>query len=139
MAERLIGKSRTLRDALLDVAKKYDTALKDVMQEQVDLTIDELRITTPKDTGAGAGTEQGSKRPIYKSHPGYGKHIGNNPGDTGWQLFKGADTRRWGIINPMWEPYLKEVNYTHPTDGNFLENATRNLTKRLKDLRLKKI
>jgi hypothetical protein len=137
MVERLIGKSRTLRDALIDVAKKYDTALKMVMQEQVDLTIDELRITTPKDTGAAAGTEQGNKRSMYKSHPGWGMKIGNAPGNTGWQLYQGNDTRRWGIINPMWEPYLKQVNYTHPTQGNFLENAQRNLTKRLRDLRLK--
>lgn len=137
MPERLIGKSRTLRDALIDVAKKYDSSLKDVMQEQVDLTIDELRITTPKDTGAGAGTEQGARRAMYKSHPGYGKKIGNNPGDTGWQLYKGNDTRRWGIINPMWEPYLKEVNYADPENGNFLETATRNLKARLRDLRLK--
>lgn len=135
MAARLIGTSRTLRDALIAVANKYDTALQTVVTEQVDLTIDDLRINTPKDTGAGAGTIQGSKRSIYKSHPGFGMPIGNNPGDTGWQVTKGNDVRRWGIVNPMWVPYLREVNYTHPTDGNFLENAVQRLQARLRALR----
>jgi hypothetical protein len=135
MDQRLIGKSRTLRDALIDVRNKYDLNLQELVSDQVDKTIDDLRVMTPKDTGAGAGTTQGARRNMYKSHPGWGRNIGNNEGDTGWQPFKLMDTRRWGIINPMWEPYLRKVNYEHPTDGNFLERAMNNLRDRLARLR----
>jgi hypothetical protein len=135
MAGRLIGQQGSLRDALRAVAKKYDTALQEVLTEQIDRTIDDLRRLTPIDTGAGAGTDLVAHRPMYKKHPGYGMHIGNAPGDTGWQPYKGKDVRRWGIINPMWVPYLREVNYTHK-NGNFLETAIRGLQDRLKKLRV---
>jgi hypothetical protein len=139
MAGALIGRSRTLRDALIAVAKKYDTALQQVVSEQIEKTIDDLRKHTPIDTGAGAGTTQGAKRNMYKSHPGFGMHIGNNPGDTGWQVEKENDVRRWAIVNPMWVPYLREVNYTHPTHGNFLENAVQRMRQRLNALREVKV
>lgn len=134
MAGALIGRSSTLRNALRAVAKKYDVALQEVVRVQMEITIDDLRSTTPVDTGAGAGTINGAKRDMYFSHPGYGMHIGNNPGDTGWQMEKENDVRRWAITNPMWVPYLRVVNYTHPTHGNFLENAVKHLQNRLRNL-----
>jgi len=123
-----------MRDALLKVAKKHDKYLKQVITEQIDLTIDELRIETPKATGAAAGTTQGARKPMYRSHPGFGRTIGNAPGDTGWQPYEADNGKHWAIINPMWQPYLAVVNYTHIA-GGFVDRAARNLRQRLLTLK----
>lgn len=134
----MIRPTRSLRDLLIDVRKKYDLNLRELLQEQIDLTIDDLRVNTPKDTGAAAGTEQGSKRPMYKKHPGWGRKIGNAVGDTGWQEGEKTTVNHWAIISPMWHIYLREVNYTHPTNANFVEDAVRRMRERLIHLRDKR-
>lgn len=131
----MIKPTRSLRDLLLEAAKKHDLRLRELLQEQIDLTIDDLRVNTPKDTGAAAGTTQGARRPIYKRHPGFGMKIGNAVGDTGWQEGAKTSVRHWAIVNPMWDPYLRTVNYTHPTNANFVEAAVRRMYERLIALR----
>lgn len=134
---RLIGggTAGTLRDALREVAKRRGEAIADVIERELALTVKELQQLTPKDTGAAAGTTAGSRRPIYKSHPGYGMKIGNDQGDSGWQVYNNRDTRYWAITNPMWVDYLRRINYEHPTQANFLETAHRNMQQRLIKLR----
>ena len=97
-----------LRDHLRMVAKRHALNLTDLIEDQMRLTIEELRVTTPKDTGAAAGVEWGKKRNMHKSHPGWGMRIGNEPGDTGWQIMSN-NPQHWAITNPMWVPIFVKL------------------------------
>lgn len=135
----LPGQSDTLRrgrivDALMSTQRRHEKGLAVVIEEIVQETIEELREDTPKDTGAAAGTVVGARRDMYESHPGYGKNIGNNPGDTGWQPYKDDNGKRFAIVNPMWEPYLIFVNY-RPIGGGFVERAAMAMRERIKSMR----
>lgn len=120
-----------LADELRKAAKRHQMRLRDLIDTQIEATIAELRKITPKDTGAGAGMPTGHL--VYKTHPGYGMNIGNERGDTGWQPYSNHPDH-WAIINPMWEPYLKIVNYTHYKDSHFLETAVQHMRERIKYL-----
>lgn len=75
---------------------------------------DKLATEGPAYTGASSGREERGMFPIKPSHPAYGLNIGNEPGDSGWQL--GQTPRRKGepvrvyLKNPMWKPYLQFVD-----------------------------
>lgn len=75
---------------------------------------DTLAEEGPAYTGASSGREDRGQFPIKPSHPAYGLNIGNDPGDSGWQL--GQSPRRKGELvrvylkNPMWKPYLQFVD-----------------------------
>ena len=131
-----------ITDALKAVAKKRDMHLRQVISEQMDLLIDDLRVLTPIDTGAGAGTTQGKKRDLYKSHPAFklGLPIGNFEGASGWQPYSKVTGKHWAVINPMWDAgYLKALNYNPMYHGaNFLEEAVRRWRDRLTKLASKR-
>lgn len=133
-AADLLRRSR-INTALKAVAKKHDMLLRQVIQEQMDLLIDDLRVLTPIDTGAGAGTTQGAKRDLYKSHPAFKMKlpIGNFEGASGWQPYSKVTGKHWAVINPMWDAgYLKALNYNPTYSGaNFLEEAVRRWRSRL--------
>lgn len=105
--------------------------MREVLEDIGNETVAHLRAITPKDTGAAAGTTQGANRPIYKSHPGYRMGIGNEPGDTGWQLKWVNTASKFTIHTPMWDFYLKYVNY-EGKNGNFVETAVREMRTKLK-------
>jgi hypothetical protein len=128
---RVVRPEIGLRDALRKIAKKHELRLVDVITNQLLLTVQDLKDNTPVDTGAGAGDPVRARRAIYKSHPGFGRKIGNEVGDTGWQLSEKVTASHWAVVSPMWGAYLREVNYTHPTHANFLENAVQRLRDRL--------
>lgn len=113
-------------DWVKQIGKREEIRLSRVMQDIGEDTVVWLREVTPKDTGAAAGTTVGARRPIYKAHPGYRLRIGNAPGDTGWQLKSTNNSRRFAIFTPMWEAYLKKVNY-EGDHGNFVEEAARHM------------
>ena len=76
---------------------------------------DTLAAEGPAYTGASAGREDRGRFPVTPRHPAYGMNIGNDPGDSGWQL--GQTPRRKGepvrvyLKNPMWKPYLQYVEF----------------------------
>lgn len=92
------------------VKRKADT----VYKKQMENLLNELVEATPKWTGASAGEATGIELPRW--HPAYkeGLTIGNEPGQSGWQL----DVREHAyseelvtfvIKNPMWHFYLKYI------------------------------
>jgi len=120
------------------VAERRSEKIMEAANRELMAMVEELRATTPKDTGAAAGTTVGAKRSLYPSHPAsrQGLSIGNEPGDSGWQIYKSGDLKKIAIINPMWETYLKTVNYTSLTHANFLETARRHFLQRIKTMRI---
>jgi len=116
------------------VKQTHKLRIVDILADIGTEAVDTLRKLTPKDTGAAAGAPTG--KPMRASHPGraYAK-IGNDPGDTGWQLYHARNSLKFAIINPMWDSYLKFVNYTHPTQNNFVETAARQLKNRMKEIK----
>lgn len=78
--------------------------------------INDLAENGPAYTGASAGRADRGSHPLKPSHPAWGMVIGNAPGNSGWQMqaddFRpGIPVLKVGIANPMWDPYLKFVNY----------------------------
>lgn len=104
------------------IAKKHKVRVKVVVDEVMKEVLQQLVETTPKDTGAAAGTTVGAKRPLYKTHPAFleGRSIGNQIGQSGWQIINLNNSKKVAIVNPMWDEYLKEVNYLY---SNFVEAA----------------
>lgn len=109
-----------------EIAKKHKVRVKTVVEEVMQDTLGLLVQLTPKDTGAAAGTTVGAKRPMYKTHPAFleGRSIGNQLGQSGWQIIHLNNAKKVAIVNPMWEEYLKEVNYLY---SNFVEEASRSM------------
>jgi hypothetical protein len=76
----------------------------------------------PKYTGASSGESTG--RPLPKNHPALGKIIGNflTGGTSGWQEREesiSANVMAFILSNPMWDHYLKFVEYgLAPTPNN---------------------
>lgn len=124
---------KTLASFLNRVQAKHEGRIKEYLQVIGDDAILLLRELTPKDTGKAAGTTQGAKRPAYASHPGFKLVTGNMKGQSGWQLNWVANSKKFSIINPMWEPYLKVYNYTR--GGNFVETAARQIRTQLRERR----
>ncbi len=78
--------------------------------------INDLAENGPADTGASAGRAERGRHTMKPSHPAYGMVIGNAPGNSGWQMQAdnfnpAAAILQVGIASPMWDPYLKMVNY----------------------------
>lgn len=97
-------------------AKRYKIAYKKVYTKEMGVVLDDVIQHTPIDTGASAGVldnEVGSeKRAIYKGHVAFGQNIGNEPGDSGWQMVEKEtnDGFKLSIVNPQWNKYLKYVH-----------------------------
>jgi hypothetical protein len=68
---------------------------------------EDIKKLQPKDTGASAGDTSGAKRDIYSSHPAFGLTIGNEIGDSGWQIDQNESAGTIKLRNPMWNKYLK--------------------------------
>lgn len=124
--------------AALKQTEMYHTMrMKKTLEVVIQDTIDDLRALTPKDTGAAAGTQAGARREIYPNHPAakLGLPIGNFEGASGWQPKDSDNGKRWSIINPMWDIYLKYRNYLGGVGSNFVEEAARRMRDRLRNMR----
>lgn len=141
MAAIISGQSDILRrgrfaKAIRMMADKHKVRVKALLEEIGDSTVTKLREITPKDTGAAAGTSVGAKRSLANVpwHPAVkrGLDIGNQPGQSGWQMKWINTANKFSIFTPMWDPYLKYVNYTM---GNFVEEAARDMQQKLRDMR----
>ena len=110
-------------NAVRAIKEKHEKRVTDILREIGNEAVATLRELTPKDTGAAAGTKSGAKRELYASHPArkLGLNIGNEVGDSGWQMKWVRTSHKFVITTPMWEPYLKYVNYT--SGLNFVETA----------------
>lgn len=98
---------------IMEVNKRYKKRLEYVWRVKINKLLKQLAEESPAYTGASAGTTQNAKvDTIPKWHPAYGGNIGNNPGDTGWQLKEVQTKGRtlFQIVNPMWTKYLVYVN-----------------------------
>lgn len=124
-------------DAIHAIKKKHEFRIRDILDDIGNETVAHLQAITPKDTGAAAGTTLGAKRVMYKWHPAFkmGLPIGNEPGDSGWQMTHTKNSNKFAIINPMWDPYLKYVNYGHGDNNNFVETAAAQMRESLREMR----
>lgn len=98
---------------LRNIVKKQKQSLPVLWRRKLTVLIRNLAAGTPAYTGAAAGTRMNAKvNEIPKWHPAYGMTIGNDPGDTGWQLFETKTDKgtTFAIYNPMWIHYLVYVN-----------------------------
>ncbi len=83
------------------------------MREELQLILEYVAENGPNWTGASAGRTNAGSIPVPKWHPAYGLSLGNERGESGWQIAETA--RRNGsqvsmsLVNPMWNPYLKIV------------------------------
>jgi hypothetical protein len=98
---------------LRGIVKKQNQSLPTLWRRKLSVLIAQLAAGTPAYTGAAAGTQRNAKvDEIPKWHPAYGMTIGNDPGDSGWQL-ETVQTDKgttFYIMNPMWLKYLVYVN-----------------------------
>jgi alpha-glucuronidase len=87
--------------------KKFTT----IYRRKIDALLFKLIAVTPRHTGAAAGEATGT--PMPPSHPAFGMTIGNDEGDSGWQLREVTEGKHtvWVIVNPMWLPYLHYLEY----------------------------
>ncbi len=108
------GTSRRGFEAMIrDIAAYYPKAFEEAYIHEINIIIKGLIDTTPIDTGAAAGVTSNSvghqKRNLYPTHKAGSNDIGNNPGDTGWQLEveQKMQSLKIAIVNPQWDSYLK--------------------------------
>lgn len=105
--------TKDLTDFLKTIVKKQKQSLTVLWRRKMNVLIQRLADGTPAYTGAAAGiTKHAKVDEIPSWHPAYGMTIGNDPGETGWQLLSQTNTKGFSyhIINPMWAPYLVYVN-----------------------------
>lgn len=119
------------------IARRKESTYVAIMVE-ASVIINDMAENGPAWTGASAGRADRGTTTMKPSHPAYGMVIGNTPGNSGWQMQAddynvSARVLKVGIANPMWEHYLKNINYGFPgstTDGrpaqHFLEHAWAN-------------
>ena len=100
-------------------ARKVELLIR--VQKELAVLQQDLIDNGPVETGAAAGS---TSRAVREQRPGdksYGFKIGNEAGDSGWQL---TGINEWdpemkvivlGIANPMWDRYYKfvELGFTH--------------------------
>jgi hypothetical protein len=108
------GITRRGLDAMIrDIMAYYPKAFEEAYVAEMEIMLKQLIDTTPIDTGAAAGVTSNSvgsqKRSYYSGHKAQPANIGNNPGDTGWQLEKEGEGKKLklSIVNPQWDSYLK--------------------------------
>jgi hypothetical protein len=108
------GVTRRGFDAMIrDIIEYYPKAFEEAYVQEIEIIIKGLIDTTPIDTGAAAGVTSNSvgskKRNMYAGHAAGNADIGNNPGDTGWQLEVKQTSKmlKMSIVNPQWDSYLK--------------------------------
>lgn len=102
---------RQFKARLEDRARVVKKGKAEYYEKKMHELVRNLRDATPRFTGAASGDPTDIVVP--KWHPAYGKIIGNEPGDTGWQLrvaTRGSQVV-FQVINPMWNLYLKYVEY----------------------------
>jgi hypothetical protein len=110
---------------ILEVSRKQKKRLEIVWARKLKKLVAELAEATPAYTGAAAGITGNAKVDgIPAWHPAYGMTIGNQPGDTGWQLKQVERDGRtlFQITNPMWRLYLVYVN-SFGIHAGFVERA----------------
>jgi hypothetical protein len=117
------------------VADHYEEQIEAAYVKEMEILLNDIIQHTPIATGAAAGVEYNlvgqAHVKLTNSHPAYGLDIGNEPGDSGWQLHVEQSKSKlvMSITNPMWEPYLKYLEYgiVTPADGraesHFVQNA----------------
>lgn len=108
------GNVRDFERAVRDLAKRHKKRFIDKYRQKIHQLLKELAKETPKDTGAAAGIPTG--KPLYSSHPAsrLGLAIGNLEGESGWQVHeieKSDGSVSFTIVNPMWEHYLKYIEF----------------------------
>lgn len=111
----------SLADRVFAAIKQRKVELLIRVQKELAVLQQDLIDTGPVETGAAVGS---TERAVREQRPGdksYGFKIGNDPGDSGWQL---TGINEWdedfkviemGIANPMWDRYYKyvELGFTH--------------------------
>lgn len=85
--------------------RKHKMRLRDKLRDEAYIIVAALAGVTPRKTGAAAGRATGV--PMTPKHPGYAMAIGNDPGDTGWQVRYYDHSDKITIGTPMWKPYLR--------------------------------
>jgi hypothetical protein len=102
----LLGRVKARKEARLKLARAEMLRI-----------VEDLAENGPAWTGASAGRPDRAVAPLTKHHPAFGMTIGNviTGGESGWQIIESA--RRKGsqvvltIVNPMWDHYLKFVEF----------------------------
>lgn len=116
------GNIRDFDRAITRIAKAHKKRFIDKYRQRIMALLRELAAATPVDTGAAKGDDTGHKRDIYPSHPAFGMTIGNNIGDSGWQVEEVSDSNgdlvRFRILNPMYEHYLKYIEFGYANQRN---------------------
>lgn len=81
--------------------------------KELRLILKDLKVDSPIYTGASTGVPGPfATRARQPSHPAHGMTIGNNIGDSGWQIVYrkiNQYAEQVALVNPMWQPYLKYV------------------------------
>ena len=93
-------------------AKLAKKSFRIIWRRKMQILLEKLIQATPRWTGAASGEATGVEVPTW--HKAYGFTIGNSPGDSGWQLKETEDSSNRIIvliINPMWNRYLKYLEY----------------------------
>lgn len=127
------ARSRFEAWAIARAADRASTRLRE-MRAELQLILEDVAENGPAWTGASSGRPG---RAIFKGfmpkwHPASGMTVGNERGDSGWQIAETA--RRAGstvsvaLVNPMWDPYLKYVEAgvapaTVHSPGGFVREA----------------
>lgn len=98
--------------------EKWGGELRKHMKDQADKIVADLAVATPKDTGAASGLPTGKEMKPW--HPGHGMTIGNAVYQTGWQVRYARDKDRIVITTPMWDPYLKFLEFREGPYAGFV-------------------
>jgi len=140
-----IAGAKRLENALVKQAKAFGVKFKEHAIRSMEETLNEIIDNSPIHTGASSGVTGAAfaYKINYPSHPAhsYASSVGNyfNQGQSGWQLhYKGVNQYRGSVYvtNPMWEPYLKFVEYGfYPASrSGFVASAWRNHLARSKSV-----
>lgn len=105
------GDPKRFKSRMEDRARRLHKGKAAYYERKINALLRKLISATPRFTGAASGNPTDIEIPRW--HPAYGMIIGNSPGETGWQLKqvnRGSQVV-FLIINPMWNLYLKYVEY----------------------------
>lgn len=141
------GNRRSLEGFIQSFADHYEKQFEEVYVREMEILLNDIIQHTPIATGAAAGVEYNlvgnAHVTMTSSHPAYGLAIGNLEGESGWQLSveQTSNSLTLSIINPMWEPYLKflEFGVVTPADPrakpHFVNDAWRRMQTRRNEIR----
>ncbi len=114
---RGIGTNRRgFENFINDLADRYEQAFEEAYVKEAETIILDIIDHTPIATGAAAGTLSNSvgdaHKPLKWNHHAKNLTIGNEPGDSGWQMDvdQTGKVLKIAIFNPMWEHYLRYLN-----------------------------